>query len=56
MFVVKFNPDGYVARLKVHLVAKGYAQTYEVDYSDTFSLVTKLTFVRMFISLVASYD
>ena len=25
VFVVKFNPDGYVARLKTRLVAKGYA-------------------------------
>ena len=56
VFTVKFNPDGFVARLKVRLVAKGYAQTYGVDYSDTFSLVAKLTFVHLFISLVASYD
>ena len=56
VFVVKFNPDGYVARLKVRLVAKDYAQTYGVDYSDTFSPVTKLAFVRLFISLATSYD
>ena len=28
VFAVKFNPGGSVARLKAHLVAKGYAQTY----------------------------
>ena len=56
MFAIKFNYDGSIARLKAHLVGKGYAQTYGVDYSDTFSLVAKLTSVRLFISLVASYD
>ena len=56
VFVVKFNLDGFVSRLKVCLVAKGYAQTYGVDYFDTFSLVAKLTSVRLFISLAASYD
>ena len=56
VFLVKFNPDGSIARLKARLVAKGYSQTYGVDYSDTFSLEAKLTYVRLFISLVPSYD
>ena len=56
VFIVKFNPDGFVTRLKAGLVAKGYAQTYGVDYSSTFSPVTKLTFFRLFLSLIASYD
>ena len=56
MFVVKFNPDGFVARLKAHLVAKGYAQTYDIDYFDPFSPIAKLTSVRPFLSLAASYD
>lgn len=51
IFTVKVNLDGSVARRKVRLKAKRYAHTYGVDYSDTFSLIAKLTFVRLFISL-----
>ena len=28
VFSVKVNPEGSIARIKAHLVAKGYAQTY----------------------------
>ena len=43
VFAVKFNPDRFVARLKAYLVAKGYAQTYGVNYSNTFSHVANQT-------------
>ena len=36
-------------------MAKGYAHTYGVDYFDTFSLVAKMTSIRLFISLTATY-
>lgn len=45
VFPVKVNFNGSIARLKDQIVAKGYAQTYGVDYSNTFSLLAKLTSV-----------
>ena len=37
-------------------MAKGYAQTYDVDYSNTFSPVVKMTYVRLFISLATTHN
>ena len=54
--MVKVNPNGSIAQLKARFVAKGYAQTYGMDYSDTFSPIAKMTFVRLFISLAATYN
>ena len=56
VFAIKVNPDGSVAQLKARLVAKWYTQTYGVDYSDTFSLVAKMTYVWLFISLAATHN
>ena len=55
VFTRKVNLDGSVARLKALLVAKGYAQTCGMDYSDTFSSVAKLTSIRLFISLAITH-
>nr|GEY99433.1 copia protein [Tanacetum cinerariifolium] len=36
--------------------SKGYAQTYGIDYSETFSPVIKISSIQLFISLAATYD
>ncbi|TYK23239.1 Cysteine-rich RLK (RECEPTOR-like protein kinase) 8 [Cucumis melo var. makuwa] len=56
VFSVKVNLDGTVTQLKAHLVAKGYAQTYGINYSDTFSPVAKLTSIRLFLSMAATHN
>lgn len=37
VYTVNYLPDGSVERLKELLVAKGYTQTYNVDYLETLS-------------------
>ena len=56
VFTMKVNSDGSIARLKACLVAKGYAHTYGMDYSNTFSPVDKMKFVQLFVSLAATYN
>jgi hypothetical protein len=48
--------DGSVNCLKAQLVAKGYTQTYGVDYDETFSLVAKISSARVLVSLAANLD
>ena len=55
IFNVKCNADGSLERYKSQLVAKGYIQTYGINYLKTFALVAKMTTVRILLSLVAHY-
>ena len=50
MDIVKQNPDGKVEWCKGRLVAKGYSQTYEIDYEEMFAPVAKNNTVRVPVS------
>ncbi|KAL6318618.1 hypothetical protein AAG906_000696 [Vitis piasezkii] len=43
-------------RYKTRLVAKGFTQTYGINYLETFALVPKLNTVRILLSLAATLD
>ncbi|GJR58956.1 retrotransposon protein, putative, ty1-copia subclass [Tanacetum coccineum] len=56
LFKKKTDMDGAVHTFKSRLVAKGFTQTYGVDYEETFSHVADIRAIRILIAIVAFYD
>ena len=50
IYKLKLKVNGSVDHFKAHLVAKGFNQTYGIDYFETFCLV-KPTTIRLVFSL-----
>jgi len=49
VYKVKHNADGSVSKYKVRLATKGYAQTYGIDYEETYNPIAKMTTIRTII-------
>ena len=56
VYKVKHNADGSISRYKAILVAKDYAQTYEIDYEETFSPVPMLKYILILLPIAAHFD
>jgi len=56
VFKRKVDAFGNFVKMKTRLVAKGFLQKFGVDYFDVFSPVTKLSTLRVLLSLVVALD
>nr|GEY96788.1 retrotransposon protein, putative, Ty1-copia subclass [Tanacetum cinerariifolium] len=56
LFKKKTDMDGAVYIFKARLIAKGFTQTYRVDYEETFSPVADIRAIRILIAIAVYYD
>ena len=56
MFTVKCRANRSVERYKECLEAKGFGQTHDIDYQETFAPIAKINSIRVLLSLVVSLD
>ncbi|GJX63530.1 retrovirus-related pol polyprotein from transposon TNT 1-94 [Tanacetum coccineum] len=56
LFKKKTDMDEVVHTYKARLIAKGFTQTYRVDYEETFSPVSNIRAIRILIAITAFYD
>ncbi|GJT04144.1 retrotransposon protein, putative, ty1-copia subclass [Tanacetum coccineum] len=56
LFKKKTDMDGAVHTYKARLEAKGFTQTYGVDYEETFSPVADIRAIRILIAIAAFYE
>ena len=55
VYRTKYGLDGKADKNKVRLVAKGFSQVEGIDYTETFSPISKMNSIHLVLSLAASY-
>lgn len=56
VFRIKRKADGSIDHYKTRLVPKGFQQQMGVDFTETFSPVTKPTSIRLILSLAIIFN
>ncbi|CAA6665218.1 unnamed protein product [Spirodela intermedia] len=56
VYTPKYKADGTLERYKVRLVAKGYSQSFGIDYFEMFAPVAKLNTIRILIALAVNLE
>nr|GEX69939.1 hypothetical protein [Tanacetum cinerariifolium] len=56
LFKKKTDMHGIIHTYKARLLAKGFTQTYDVDYEETFSPVADIRAIRILIAIATCYD
>ena len=51
IYKIKTRSDRSIKHYKTRLVAKGFMEEYGIDYEETFTLVTRISFVRALLAV-----
>ena len=53
---MKYNSNNSLDRCEALLVAKGFTQTYGIDYSENFTPIANLNTLRVILLIAANLD